>query len=181
MSFRDAALDNESMYFKAKDGQNKVRIISEETAVWTQFNKETNKALKFLDEATVKEHLKTLPDNKDKGIQTKKQYAFWVIDRADGKVKIMEAGAMIMSQIQSLAKDEDYGFDTLPNYDIKIGKTGTGLETQYDVRNSPASELTDAERAIVMGLESVADFLKKQPGMVEAKPLTDDQGNNIPF
>jgi len=83
------------------------------------------------------------------GNEPKNRYAWTVIDREDGQVKILEVGWQIYGQLLAYAKDEDYG--ELTGYDIKIKRTGEGLETEYSVVASPKkSEITDEEKQAII-------------------------------
>lgn len=55
-------------------------------------------------------------------------YVVNVIDRADGKVKLLDLRRTVFSQIVDLARDADYGSpaDALNGYDITIKKEKTG-------------------------------------------------------
>jgi hypothetical protein len=73
-----------------------------------------------------------------------KRYVFKVINRAGGQAYILEVGAMVMKEILKYAKNPNYG--SVDTYDIKIIKTGVGLDTRYSVMASPKkSQLTDSE------------------------------------
>lgn len=164
MSFKTVDLDKVSdKFFKIAEGQNKIRVISEPVPLWVSFDKETKKAKKYLDEGIAKTDL-----------QAKKRYCMWVIDRADGKVKMAEFGTSVMRQIQILALDDDYGFDSIPPYDLKITRAGGGMETKYTVTPMPKSDLSEADGLLLLNIESVETFLKKQPGLVT-------EAESIPF
>ena len=137
MSFKDAKIEaGNSLFLTLKDGINRIRIVSEEVVVW-----------------------KAYAERKCVGIYTnpqeahaynaKQRFNFWVIDRADNQMHILDAGPAIIGPIKDLANDADYGFDTVPNYDIKITKRGSGLDTEYSVLNSPPIALTPEEVAMI--------------------------------
>jgi len=155
MSFKDISFDTGSgVYYKLADGLNRLRIVSEPVDVWTSFNREEKTAKKYLSW----DFAQNDPD-------AKHRWAMWVIDRNDGKIKLAEFGALICKQIQGLANDPDYSFDIVPAYDIKITRSGSGLETEYVVAPSPATELTEDEKIRISALESVGEFMKKQPNV----------------
>lgn len=165
----ETANDN-SIYLKLKEGTTRVRVISEPTLMWVSFGKDAtgkNTAKKYLDEAIARTDPKA-----------KKKFALWVIDREDGKVKLAEFGASIIIQLQTLANDADYGFDSLPPYDVKITRVGGGMETKYTVMNSPPTELSGEEKAKTIDLEPVDKFLMRQPGIVLK---ANNDLNEIPF
>ena len=60
----------------------------------------------------------------------------WIIDRADGKFKIMKTGHSVVKQISALDEKDDYKFgeDGLPKYDITITRVGeTKTDTKYTI------------------------------------------------
>ncbi len=156
MSYKTLDLSTEAgSYYKLQDGQNRCRIVSEAVPVWTAFDRVNKTAKKYLNELQAR----TDPE-------AKKRFALWVIDRNDGQIKLAEWGVSIMKQIQTLALDKDYTFDSFPSYDIKITRSGSGLDTEYTVTPSPVTPFTEEEAARVAGLENVEAFMKKQPCVV---------------
>ena len=87
-----------------------------------------------------------------------KRYQVLVLDRNDeSKLKILEGGVSIFTQIKKFAADEDYGDPT--KYDLKIEKSGQGRDTAYSVVAVPnKTELTDAEKAAINGAKSLAEI-----------------------
>ena len=172
MSFKTADLSSASdIYFKPKDGVNKIRIVSSEVTIYKAFlvekNEEGDKALTFL---TVEGMNKFVP-RADKEIP-KKLFGMWIIDRATGKMLIYECGVMVMKQLQSLANDADYGFDTIPEYDLKLTKEGELMATKYSVMPSPILPLTDYEKDCVSKLEPLINvYLKEAQDANEYNPL----------
>jgi len=86
-----------------------------------------------------------------KGLEPKVQFLSWVIDRADGKIKLFRFGYKIYKQLMAYKKSEDYAFDELPAYDITVNRVGTGKNSEYTV--VPArknTEITDAEKDLFM-------------------------------
>jgi hypothetical protein len=63
------------------------------------------------------------------------RYQVQVIDRADGKIKVLEGGPTIFNSIKSYAMDADYGDPT--KYDMKVKKEGSGRETKYTIVAAP--------------------------------------------
>lgn len=63
------------------------------------------------------------------------RYQVKVIDRTDGKIKVLEGGPTIFNAIKAYAMDPDYGDPT--KYDVKIKKDGQGRETRYTVVPAP--------------------------------------------
>lgn len=144
-------------YLSFKAGKNIVRIVSPvlpRYVYWLKnpdgkpaafdclrFNRETEKFL-----AGAKDPVKTLglkePKPDDKGnivdLKPKKNYVCWVIDRADGKLKIMEVKATILKGIQSTMSQLE--IDDPMSIDFVIEKTGSGFDTEYKVQEIAASK-----------------------------------------
>lgn len=161
MSYKDMELTGDnSIYMRLTDGMNRIRIASAAIPVWTEFDRVSKKATKWLDGELAKGHP-----------EAKQRFAFWAIDRADGKAKMCEMGVSIMKQIKALANDPDYGWEgDIPSMDIKILREGSGMDTTYTITPSPSAPLTDEEKALIAGLEDVHGFFSKQPGVVTQKP-----------
>ncbi|MFA5442055.1 MAG: hypothetical protein WC288_01955 [Candidatus Paceibacterota bacterium] len=102
-----------------------------------------------------------------KGIKVKVQFLGWVIDRADGKIKLLKIGWTIKEKLRKLQHSEDYGFTNLPDYDIDIIRTGEGLDTNYDVLPARKStELTEEEKEkileVVKDPQEIIDKMKEK-------------------
>ena len=68
----------------------------------------------------------------------------YAVDRQDKKIKILEQGNSLFSQIKGYVADEEYGDPT--KYDIKIKKEGSGKETRYTaIASAKKSDLTPEE------------------------------------
>ncbi|PEM64458.1 phosphoesterase [Bacillus toyonensis] len=82
-----------------------------------------------------KERKKFLKDNgydKQPYGKLKSKYIIHVIDRADGQLKLLDAGAGIFEELKSYAMNEEYG--DLREYDVTINREGTGWQdTKYKV------------------------------------------------
>ena len=75
---------------------------------------------------------------KEVPLKPKKNYVCWVIDRADGKLKIMEVKATILKGIQSTLGQLE--IDNPMSIDFVIEKTGSGFDTEYKVQEIAASK-----------------------------------------
>lgn len=118
---------SESSYLKFQTGENKFRILSKPIIGWLDWDNKkpfrfpmNQKPSKPIDPAKPVKHF----------------WAFVVWDYNAKKISILEiTQKSIMSAIQSLTADGDWGspFD----YDIKVTKTGTDMQTQYSVNPVP--------------------------------------------
>lgn len=66
------------------------------------------------------------------------RYAWVVWNRDKNTAQIFEQSATFFKQVAAYAQDDDYG-DPL-QYDLKVKREGTGLETTYSVTPSPTKE-----------------------------------------
>lgn len=141
-------------FVRLQDGTNRVRIV-------TFINEETGKEELYAEASThflgkgsqvclkqvgercpVCEYIEVLlkEDTKEtkkiaNAIRVKKRYYFNVVQ--DGELKILEVGAQACQGILSFVADEEWGievFDHKTGRDFKINKSGSGLDTEYDVK-----------------------------------------------
>lgn len=112
------------------------------------------------------------------------RYAAYIIDRADGKVKILEAPQSVFrpigSSFEATGKNPGSGKD---GSDWQIKVTGTGLNTTYDVAFAGQTPLTAEERASIK--EALDGDLKKlqklykvdTPEEIEQKLFGEEESN----
>lgn len=153
MSFKELSLGGSNeQFYRLKDGENRLRIISMPVPVWTSFNRAEGTAKKYV-----------TPEGAAKDPEAKKRFAMWVFDRDDkGAVKLAEFGVSIMKGIKTLANASDTAFDGLPPYDITILRSGSGMETEYTVMAARQNtELTAEEKATIIDLETPLMILRK--------------------
>lgn len=142
-------------YFKTKDGDNKIRIVSEIQDYGSHFVKEEQRSHICLGASNCK-YCKS-------GDRPKTKYLCWIIDRTDGVMKLYEFGHSVFKQIHALARDADYLFEITPSYDMNIKKKGSGLETEYTVIGARENtELSQEEKDAILELESVPAIIKKK-------------------
>ena len=127
--------------FKVKDGKNVIRILSEPRMVQSQFQGQLNT-----------------------------KFVAWVIDRADGKIKLYYMPKTVLEAISALEDDEQFGFKALPMpYDVSINARGAGTkEVVYNLLPGKPGALTEAE---------TAEFLAKKPIDEVVQRLMETQGN----
>lgn len=122
-----------SQFMKLVEGENKIRLVSE--------------AEEFISEYNGKQSTRFVAN---------------VIDRADGAIKPFTFGSQIMGQLAALANGSEYGFDSLPPYDIIIHKTGSGMATEYKVTPSRKDvALTNEEEKAIAELKPVSEMAQK--------------------
>jgi hypothetical protein len=121
MSVKDIYNENEpsgsGLFLKLKDGDNfRVRVLGLPAVYDSTF---VNK------------------DTQEKTVSTK--YAWPVYNFDTEKVQILQGGATIYNALNALIQNEDWGDPV--EYDIKVGRTGSGLnDTKYSVTPSPKSK-----------------------------------------
>lgn len=121
-----------------------------------------------------KERKKFLKDNgydKQPYGKLKSKYIIHVIDRADGQLKLLDAGAGIFEELKKYAMNEEYG--DLRKYDVTITRTGTGwMDTEYGVtparNNTP---LDDKERELYEEKKIDREKLKGGEGLTPEQCL----------
>lgn len=193
-------------WLNLQEGENKVRIVSEYEEYGFHYDTDNqvgfacigrNNGCEFcqiasqalIDKTNLKEQAGDEPNESDKkeleGMQkkfdkykSKIQYLTWAIDRKDGEVKIMRYSYTVQVKLMELAKNKEYSFDTVPDYDITITRTGKKLNTKYDV--IPAREnsiLTEEEtKKINESISSLENIIKKMKD--KAMPTIDIDKEN---
>lgn len=122
-------------YFKVKDGDNRIRILSQ--AVAHQSDYKGKKSVKFV---------------------------AWVIDRRDGNVKPYFMPVTITRTLASFQDDPDWAFESVPMpYDINIKASNAGTtEVKYDVVPSPKqTAISSEEFAALEDKLPIEEFVKK--------------------
>jgi hypothetical protein len=114
---KESYAQQNSDWFKFKEGDNKIRILAEPAKLFEKFNRGVvYKGCDFATEATMK-------------------YLTYVLDYADNKIKTMKIPYSIMEQIVGFMTNPDYEFQTFPMpYDITVKATNAGTkEVSYVV------------------------------------------------
>jgi hypothetical protein len=89
--------------------------------------------------------------------KTRDRFAWLVIDRSDGQVKVFSGGTSIYLIIKGFAQDPDWGDPT--KYDLTITRTEESNANYYRVVPSPVkSEITEEELKLIK--ESNIDLIK---------------------
>jgi hypothetical protein len=114
-------------YMKLEQGENRFRILSKPIVGWLDWK--DNKPYRFpMNKKPEK------PMEADRKIKHFWAFIVWNCNR--NEVQILEVTqSSIQAAITALTKDQDWG--TPYNYDIKVTKTGTSLETEYTVAPAP--------------------------------------------
>ena len=109
----------------------------------------------------------TDPDTNETTHSDKYSWIVWNYDLK--KAQILSKGVSVFNRIVELAEDEDWGDPQ--KYDIKISRTGTGLETRYSIvpgkQGEPTDEMSDAAANVdiesaVKGATLIQDRVNEQ-------------------
>jgi len=120
-----------SYYMKLQEGENRIRIMSKPVFGWEDW--QNNKPVRY---AMDKKPLKAFDPKKP----VKHFWAFVVFNYQEEQIQIMHVTqATIRKSIESLCNDKDWGSPFA--YDIKIMKTGEGVDTEYSVNPVPHKPL----------------------------------------
>lgn len=164
-----------SLYFKPKDGENRIRVVSEPTKIWKSFNKATKTARVYVTEKGAM-----------KDADAKPRFLMHILNRdAGNQVQIAEFGTQVMGQFLDLATSTEYGFPNVEGltYDFILMKKGAGMDTEYTLQGSRReSPLTNEEREMVKQVKPIMEMLKEDKAVVD---LTEGDGeirtSDIPF
>lgn len=129
-------------YFNIKEGDNKVRILSEMVAV-----------PQWWDGSKYQMVVENDKHPEDRQISVK--WLCWVIDRKDDKVKLAKLPHTIAKTVGNLQENPEWAFEGSPMpYDVTISAKGAGSkEVEYSVMPSPKRDPVSKE---------VLDDLEKQ-------------------
>lgn len=97
------------------------------------------------------------------------RFALTVYNQTDKKAQIVMIPRGAFGTIYELVENEDWGDPE--EYDITIKRTGSGLETEYNIAPSPKKAIEPAKRAEVEAI-NLEDVLKRLPSVQFAFPLS---------
>lgn len=118
-------------YMKIQEGENRIRILTAPVLGWEDWQEKKpvrwkleNKPTKSFDPKKPVRHF----------------WAFVVFNYIEERIQILQVTqATIRKSIEALCRDKDWG--TPYHYDIKINKTGEGVDTEYTVNPVPHKPL----------------------------------------
>jgi len=160
---------NQQMDFlRLEQGTNQMRIVSSPSQMDIHWENDINGGKRKIICLGVKCPI----CKKGEGHTPQTRYQIQVIDRKDGKIKVLECGKQIIKSIKDYAVDSDYGDPT--QYDIKIKKEGSGRDTKYSVMPVPSKyPLTPEEEELVKNAPTIVELNKiKTEEEILAMPLT---------
>lgn len=151
--------------FKFKEGDNRLRVLSPGKPLATHRISQKEFHTCYGQDSGCPYHEQTSP-------QPSVKFVMWVIDRADGLVKLAFMPYTIMKALRDLQNNPDYEFDTLPMpYDITVHATKAGTkDVEYSVVPARKNEpLTTDEEASFLNKKSVDEVIESMM-LKEQKP-----------
>lgn len=147
-----------SRYMKLQDGENNFRILSRPIVGWEYWSKtgKENKPVRLpYTEENFKKATTEAKKNTDPSDQKVKHFwAMKVWNYATGRIEILElTQKSIQDVIRNLSKKKGWG-SPVKTYDISVDKSGTGIETEYQVTGIPPSPLEE-EIEIMLNSEHI--------------------------
>ncbi|MFA6198670.1 MAG: hypothetical protein WC734_06015 [Patescibacteria group bacterium] len=139
----------DSKYMRLQDGENKFRILSKPIIGWLDWD--NKKPVRF--------HMNAKPEHSiDPAKAIKHFWAFVVWNYGASKVQIIEITQQTIQQaIQRLAEDKEWGAPF--NYDIKVTRTGSGMNTEYAINPMPPRPVAEEIMAAYVPLTINLDAL----------------------
>jgi hypothetical protein len=136
-------------YFKPEVGENRIRIIGRPVIGWLDWDRDKKPHRFRMDKKP------SAPMGKDPIRH------FWAILVWDNKGQCLQVWELtqkgIMAAIKALVADPDWGNPS--DYDIKITKSGSGKDTEYEIRPAPKSPMSDEVKTIVAGTYHCLDAI----------------------
>lgn len=162
-------------YMKLQQGDNKFRILSSLVMgyeAWTTNKKCIRKKDKL--SKTWADYSSLLQKRDGVQVEPKHFWAFFVWNRTDKAIQLLTiTQTTIMKALESLALDEDWGDPS--KYDIKINRSGEGMETAYTINPSPQRDLDDDVAELFLAydkkLDDIFDLEKGETATAEDLPF----------
>lgn len=121
-------------YMKFEDGDNVFRALSSVIVGYEYWNKDNKPVRLEKYPETVPTDIRLEKDGNPSKI--KHFWAFMVWNYKQSRMQILEiTQKSVMSAIENLVRDEDWG--SPKGYDLKVNRTGEGLDTEYAVSPKP--------------------------------------------
>lgn len=124
-------------------GETRIRVLSSAIVGWEYWRDNSEGKPEPVRLKEVPEELPSDIRRKDDGSpeDVKHFWSFVVWDYTDSKIKICHISqSSIQTRIEELVDDEDW--NDITSFDIKINRTGEGLETRYAVTPAPKKEIS---------------------------------------
>lgn len=181
-------------YMRFQQGDNKFRILSPVITGYEYWNTE-NKPVRSKTVPTPWPAADARIDQSGKTTELKHFWAFVVWNYSDNRIQILEITQKgLMKSLYNYSNDVDMG--SIQEYDIKVTREGSGIETRYEIRALPPKELdakikqayeeTDVDlKALYTGADPFAASKKTDDSDLDelANPDDDEEINpdDVPF
>lgn len=139
-------------YFKLDSGENKFRILTEPEPTASHYIAQGTKPAQCTQDPTC--------EYCAKGIKVSYKVILYVLDRKDNQVKLAELPWSIYKAIGELANSSEYGFKSLPPYDLIVIRSGEGKEVRY--QTTPGRDETPVPANILEGKKPISEILQKK-------------------
>lgn len=154
-----AATGGAGAYTKLKEGETRLRILSNPVIGFEYWNND-NKPVRTKQNPGAKPADMRQADSNGRPERVKEFWAMKAYNYAEQRMEVFQiTQAQIKNALAELSRDEDYGHPK--QYDIKIKRSGSGLNTEYSVIASPpkavSQEVKDAYGAQSITLEALFD------------------------
>lgn len=115
-------------YMRLQDGENKIRILSAPVIGWEDWTQD-KKPVRFRYSEKPRASI-------DPARPVKHFWAFIVWNYVEARIQILQiTQATVRESIETLSRDSDWGAPYF--YDLKIGRSGEGINTKYTVVSLP--------------------------------------------
>ena len=195
---QDFGIKGDTEWMALQEGDNWVRLISEFSAYGQHFNNATKKGTICIGKENGCESClandEVLAEAKSAGLSAEipeplsVKYLGWVLDRKDGKVKLLKMGHLVFKGIGKIQEQPDTTFDVVPMFDININAENAGTKNvKYAVfaaRKDVA--LTDEEIQKTEGLSDPKEIIEKMKAKIphrlpnDIKEIGREKGDDIP-
>ncbi len=175
---------NKSNFFKFKEGESKIRILSEGAVLAQHFFEVGGK----FSAAVCYGEMKGCPHHNDTDKKPSIKYSCYILDRSDNQIKLADLPYSIIKSVGDLQQDADWAFDTFPMpYDIKVIFYKKDPETGKDMAPANMYKLIASPNKVAIEQEHVeklrslletanpADLVEKK----KSAQLNEDQKNGV--
>jgi hypothetical protein len=162
------------LFYRTKDGDNRIRLVSEAIPTFSIFDEDNQKSFRFMDKANADKkcaEMRLSTKGNPSDVKVTSKHALYLIDREskgeDGGpvIQMAEFGPSIMNEVKNLANGVDSAFEELPEYDMVINRTGAKKDTRYSLRAARSnSALTETEKTAIKEFvaknKEIRDFIR---------------------
>jgi hypothetical protein len=157
-----------TVFFRPADGENRIRVVTEPIQLWKVAPKTgwvKGSVRTYLSESSVKQA------NDEKVVM---RFICYIFNRSLGnKLQIAEFGPQVMEKFINYAVSSEYGFESIPDSDMILVKSGAGMETSYDLQIArKPSELTAGEALLLEQAKPIMQILREDETVVWEEPVT---------